>query len=765
MERRLIALAAVTAAAFTAFTACTEEIPLHDAQTSHAGADGTISFRALTTKAASIDRDNLRDFRIAANSEEPASGQGATPGDFNRFQALDVLNKGGRWDYAPAVYWPQDANAHVYFYAYSPAGSVNVTDFSFNPTSATDSAMVQYIVPLTATGGKQPEDFLVAKKAQSKQVGGTTVSLDFQHALSMVKFAARNKHPEATYIVKKIELLNLANEGSLNFAPLAEKDSRDSTYWALTGTNDKTYEPSLPANGIGLAPGSSSFKQLTSANEGMPVLPQRVEAQDTATTPLTDALPALRVTFEATGANGQVLIPETQQLFPFPATHRQDSLGAGKATWPAIADGEFVFQMGKRYTFNFTFGAGAIDRIVFDVNSVAGWDDVDTKAVGIWNEADLRAFKDSVEKGSYERWKDAQGVVNLRADIDLQGDTLSAIGQPAGRVYTKVFSGEFNGNGYAIRNVRFIEKMPSAGDAAYIGLFSILCDATIQNLRVEATLEATQQLSLPNIGQSQAGGIAAFSSVSGTGKNCILKNCTFSGKILDTNNQIWYSGGIVGSLGRNSKLEDCAVENAQIQAKAQEPSGQTKAAAGGLIGVMVGGESTACSVVDTEIESTIAGALAGQIGSNTTMLACYAATSNWQSPAKINGSSSVGGLFGASVNTITVSLTGCYNAIEMNASQSVGYLVGNNTATVSADGCYGLAKDGSVGNVGIANGGTINPTDCAAFIGLSAQDGLQTFYTSSNDYITKMNAAIAGAGYIYEDPSGNGSEYPVLRKP
>ncbi|MDR0995463.1 MAG: fimbrillin family protein, partial [Tannerella sp.] len=717
-------------------------------------------------------------------------------------------------DYAPAVYWPQDANANVYFYAYSPAGSVNVDGFGSKlSANASDSATVKYTVPLTATGGKQPEDFLVAKKAQSKQLGGTTVSLDFQHALSMVKFAARNKHPEATYIVKKIELFNLANEGDLDLGLLAEKDSRDSTYWDVTGSYNLTYQPALPADGIGLAPGSSSFKQLTSANEGMPVLPQTVLSVDTSgghLPDITSGKPALRVTFEATGANGQVLIPETQQLFPFPATHNTLAAGGGKATWPGTS-GEFVFQMGKRYTFNFTFGAGAIDRIVFDVNSVADWEDVPLTRAGIWNAADLRAFKDSVEKGSWEIWKDAQGVVNLRADIDMQGQTLSAIGYyaelPNGDPdLSHIFTNAFNGNGYAIRNAVFTEnsQMANSADPDYsLGLFSMVNQASIENLHLEnAILELSAAISNydPKYVSTSAGGIVAFAVESR------IRNCSFSGRIPDQNNQIWSSGGLIGS-GIGVMVENCWVEASLIRGHGH---------AGGLIGQLGNiqaatnqpEEVKACSVYNTSVEARTflspsgdaatahVGALVGIVGCEAKLIACYAATDKSASPAYGLKGEIVGGLVGFLDTGITLRLTGCYNAIPMTRlspqSGFIGTLVGKYDNVVSttpptsipadiqASGCYGVSM-GQSNPLALGNEDgqdctlTLNPLfsggpNASAFDHDGTTYGFYGSYFGPNNnqsVLEVMNAALqaAGAGYEYVDPSGNGSAYPVLRKP
>ncbi|MDR0994746.1 MAG: fimbrillin family protein, partial [Tannerella sp.] len=680
--------------------------------------------------------------------------QGANPGDFNRFQALDVLNKGGRWDYAPAVYWPQDTHAKVYFYAYSPAGSVNVNAFGSKlGTNASDSATVKYTVPLTATGGKQPEDFLVAKKAQSKQLGGTTVSLDFQHALSIVKFAARNKHPEATYIVKKIELLNLANEGSLDLGLLAEKDSRDSTYWKLppTAALNNTYEPSLPAGGIGLAPGSSSFKQLTSANEGMPVLPQEVVSADTTNGRKPDVVggePALRVTFEATGANGQVLIPETQQLFPFPATHRKDSFGGGKATWPAIADGEFVFQMGKRYTFNFTFGAGSIDRIEFNVNSVADWDDQPTvKAIGIRNAAELRAFKAAVEAGDYSAWVDPDnGAVNLLADIDMSGEApFEAIGlYDMDADVKQFFDGHFKGNGHKIKSLTYTNTLIStARNVRVASLFLGLSHANVEDLHVEAaTCDASAS-------PTMASGIAIQLDSSS------LRNCSFQGDLDLSGKAQFVSGIALMTTDEQSSIEGCKVLAGSVI--------KADAAAAGIAYFV--GDITACSVDDTEIAS--GGHAAGIVAAATQKIVACSVTGG-----SILGDEAVGGITATCTDARFIA---CYVSVPLISDAGTPPIQGGLVGEIDAskenafvdfiasywDETGGLQQAIGNTNQGASQGGTATVTGTPI-----AFNDLLNFYGLQPEPLSAMNAALqaAGAGYEYVDPSGNGSAYPVLRK-
>ncbi len=106
---------------------------------------------------------------------------------------------------------------------------------------------------------------------------------------------------------------------------------------------------------------------------------------------------------------------------------------------------------------------------------------------GINTANDLVAFMTAVNAGqSIAQWQDADGVVNLWADLDMSGvANWTPIGNGTfnGTAVTgAAFSGVFNGNGFSIKNLTI--KMEPAVDNAAAGLFGIVDNGTVKNVTV-----------------------------------------------------------------------------------------------------------------------------------------------------------------------------------------------------------------------------------------------------------------------------------------
>lgn len=222
-----------------------------------------VSFRAISdkteTKATPTDVGNFSNFTVNASATNVPN-----PATFNFMSALPVtrgVGTSGVWSYAPAKYWPTSGS--VNFFAYSPAGSRNIT--ALTPSGATST--IEYTVPLTYSVNKPTqEDFIVATNSASSG----SVTLAFGHALSMVSFQATNAMSAMTVVVKGISLVNLDNTGTLTL------DATGASYaWSNNTTFDQKYEASLPVAGVSLAPNTTSPQLLTSANEGLMILPQK----------------------------------------------------------------------------------------------------------------------------------------------------------------------------------------------------------------------------------------------------------------------------------------------------------------------------------------------------------------------------------------------------------------------------------------------------------------------------------------------------------
>ncbi|MDR0995738.1 MAG: fimbrillin family protein, partial [Tannerella sp.] len=239
------------------------------------------------TKTPVIDGNNITNFKVSANLPNPSDpGQThAGKNSFNFFDGLNVLRVGGYWDYSPSMYWPNDTDT-LSFYAYSPAGSVNLSGFVSHMYDfpAVDNAVMSYRVPHTpgpmadsvGTGALSPEDLLFAK-VKWRESMGDTVPLIFRHALSIVTFAARNTTQDLDVTIQRIQLIHLKTRSTLD---LSQDFTNDSVYWT-PATEPADYVAGIPLQGdgsyaISLPPkgAQAQYISLTSPNEGMPVMPQ-----------------------------------------------------------------------------------------------------------------------------------------------------------------------------------------------------------------------------------------------------------------------------------------------------------------------------------------------------------------------------------------------------------------------------------------------------------------------------------------------------------
>jgi hypothetical protein len=385
---------------------------------------------------------------------------------------------------------------------------------------------------------------------------------------------------------------------------------------------------------------------------------------------------------------------------------------------------------------------------------------------GIWDANDLRAFKDSVEKGSWNYWKDENGVVNLRDNIDMSSATLEAIGT-IDDDNMNIFSGTFDGNGHKIYNVHFKENSVMAKEDLYASaLFALTMNASIQNLRVEATVNSNGTPTNTHDGALAEGGIIGMA-IGVTS----LKNCSFSGSIGSNNaNTPMEAGGLIGSVSTmpTITMENCYVNNTEIKGEK----------VGGLVGYVSYDKNvdtltfTACHVVNTNIKTSDAGKYAGGllggiIGDKhftANINSCYV-TETAENLGKVSISSAkvAGGLLGFSY--VDVKLTGCFNSVWLNGTTSNAALIGGADGAPEAYGCYGIFSDSATPILlGPDSGGdsqSLNDSNNGVFTGSSASDALRNFYGGSA--LNDLNAALIGSGYQYKAPDDKAS-YPVLIK-
>ncbi len=305
-----------------------------------------IGFRTLTekTRASVVDGNNIGSFKVSAIAGTEIYMDG--------INVTREPNGSATWTYNPIKYWP--ASGTVDFYAYSPAGSVNVNSITTTATSST----IAYTVPeLTPPAGKIAEDFLVAVNKGASGPGA--VALTFEHALSNIEYAARNISEGATYHITSLALINIANEGTIDLtvSPLT---------WNTTGTKDRVciYAP-VAGGGISVLPKgpSAAYVNLYQPGEGIMVLPQTItpgsgiDANNDGTPEdsATAGKGYVRIGYSVTDQVGDVIRPSMIAYYPL----------------------DITFEPTKRYQFQFTLGntsgPAGLNPITFTVSTVNGW--------------------------------------------------------------------------------------------------------------------------------------------------------------------------------------------------------------------------------------------------------------------------------------------------------------------------------------------------------------------------------------------------------
>lgn len=390
-----------TAIAATVLVGCSEEDPIPSP-----GETGKeVGFRTVTdkgTRAAVTDDRNMLSFTVTGWWDQDGSN---SYGDLSKgsylFNAKDITRgEGGTWDYTPKRYWPTTGT--VDFFAYSPASSINLNK-GLNGLKAATPA-IKYTVPMVAENNAQ-EDFLVATLLDS--IKGT-VTLNFQHALSRVKFEAKKKVKDVEYVIDSIALVNLSSTAELDLTAVNVTTS------VIPKSGGFKYDPASPlvlwaghttdttyAVDFSNSPVSVMYDDYTSvigATNGLMVMPQATElGQIYVKTEIgdnkTNSNTAVTLADVATPKEGfEKCFYIKVSYKAFQGTGSDIFYYAGNATsskhmYIPVKDSKdnnkgLTFEIGRQYVFRLTFGdkdngSGELgDAIKFDVD-VQAWDDVE----------------------------------------------------------------------------------------------------------------------------------------------------------------------------------------------------------------------------------------------------------------------------------------------------------------------------------------------------------------------------------------------------
>ncbi len=359
-------------------------------------------------------------------------------------------------------------------------------------------------------------------------------------------------------------------------------------------------------------------------------------------------------------------------------------------------------------------------------------------------------------------------------DIDLAGETylqpfITRDTNPTYGNYGEPFSGVFDGNGFAIRNL----KISGATRNDYIGLFGYIGQTgEVKNLGLvncnvtgEMRVGGLAGYNLGNISNSYSTGTVNCSGSNtgglvGYNDSGVISNC-YSTATVTGNDQ---TGGLVG-------FNSGDISNSYAAAK-------TTGAAyvGGLIGKSYG------NVYSCHSSNSVTGSgsyVGGLVGYN-----YYHIISDSYSTATVTGYINVGGLVGENYHN---GISGCYSTGNVNGYDVVGGLIGSNnksevsgsysSSTVSGEECIGglvgynnadislcyftgavISEERSGGLIGVNAGSISNSYSVGTISGISYIGGLvgrNEYGTISNSYSAcAISAQERIGGLVAENHSG-----------
>ncbi|NDW08361.1 fimbrillin family protein [Dysgonomonas sp. 520] len=273
--------------------------------------ENAIAFDCSTSnlRAAKAVTDDMQYFRVSAIWEKET-------GVYEPFMTNQLVEKqGDSWVYSPIRYFP--GYGSVSFFAYSPATPSGVDPELININNSANQITIQYNV---STNYQQQEDFLVATSLDRRE---SPVKLKFQHALSSVVFQACSNEPNVAFRINEIKLINLFSTGLITGVAAGETST-----WLW-------YEHLVPQNYVvyqkyPFETQCGDYKEVG----GLMVLPQKMVYP-----------------IEKPVNNFEIVVSYEKVGTPNSETKGRYTL-----------DDDFVFEMGKKYTFNLSLGTKPSSR-------------------------------------------------------------------------------------------------------------------------------------------------------------------------------------------------------------------------------------------------------------------------------------------------------------------------------------------------------------------------------------------------------------------
>ena len=271
---------------------------------------------------------------------------------------------------------------------------------------------------------------------------------------------------------------------------------------------------------------------------------------------------------------------------------------------------------------------------------------------------ELVKFADEVNQGNYSG--NADIIVNLETDIDLNGMEWTPIGIDEDHY----FSGTFNGNGHTISNFKI-----TVGSYQYTGFFGI-SDCDIMNLNLSGIISSDSFLN--GSGADMAGSFAGYL-IGGNISNCTsYVDFTFSGV------QGYVIGGIAGAI------ENGSITYSFFDGSYYNDGISNSVHAGGICGIGANVEIINCANMADFYGLDYFGGIIGQAQGTTVIKNCFnTGTIDVGENGPFHGSCYFGGIVGtvySSPNLIgKLTIESCYHAGEIigrTQNDQIGALIG-----------------------------------------------------------------------------------------
>jgi hypothetical protein len=267
-------------------------------------------------------------------------------------------------------------------------------------------------------------------------------------------------------------------------------------------------------------------------------------------------------------------------------------------------------------------------------------------------------------------------------NIDLKGEEWTPIGASA----SAAFTGEYDGGGYEIRNLRI------SGSKSNVGFFSYINGAKLRNIRLSGEVKGGQYV----------GGLCA--QVSGQGNSII--NCRSAVSVTGSNARV---AGICANVNAGTTLEITACENSGAVA------GGTGQYIAGICGYVNGTNGNTTTTTITACRNTgkvtaSSSYVAGICGANAATYATFTVKACYNTGEVNAGSGSYAGGIVAYFFAGSNSITACYNTGSITGYRTtsnyyVGFICGVNqaTAAVAAITTSYWTKNGGNATQGVGN--------------------------------------------------------------